>query len=379
VLGFADYYNTGGSADSNTSYTGTVTLSGTYNGFFDEVYRVVVSTSTTNGIGIPSKGGSNTYDGVMTTGGIFNGPSDITYTLSIDVTNGTTMGAGTGNVPTLSWTSTSTDDSDAATELLYPDHWYNVGSHGVMVKFTDAVFNTVNPAWTIACTAHTEASPGNATAAVGSARYIWGSDRGDDSSGPIQTVSGGWTRLGSRGLWINFGYGGVLGAKYEFYVICTPPQPQSYDITGLNFGNTTVSTESDLKCVMFEIVSGAVEMSSVKFGLQNHGSFSHHNAGNSDTYFRMGTVGPSNTAGTGDEDGLEWRTNVVAGDIDSDTPPSYLYATEDNLSVVATADLSESIGNVGLVSDPVWVNIRLGNSESGANSSISYRLYFDYS
>jgi len=27
----------------------------------------------------------------------------------------------------------------------------------------------------------------------------------------------------------------------------------------------------------------------------------------------------------------------------------------------------------------LWLNIRLGASETGANSSINYRLYFDYS
>lgn len=379
ILGFDDFYQYGGQADSNTNYAGVVSISGTYNGFFDEVYRVVVSTRTDNGIGVPNKDASNTYDGIITTGGVFNGGTSITYTLSIDVTNGSVMGAGSGNVPTLSWTSTSSDDSDVATELLYPDAWYNVGSYGLMVKFTDKVFVTCNPAWTIACYQHTEASPGNANAEVGVARYIWGSDRGDDSAGPIVTSSGGYTRLGSRGLWVNFTASGTLGAGYEFFVICAPPQPQDYDITGLNYGNVTVSTESDVKCVMFEIVSGAAEMSSVKFGLQNHGSFSHHNAGNLDTYFRFGTVGPANNAGTGDENKLEWRTNVVADDIDSDTPPSYLYATEDNLSVVSTADQSEEVGNTGLVSDPIWLNIRLGAAETGANSSINYRLYFDYS
>jgi hypothetical protein len=132
---------------------------------------------------------------------------------------------------------------------------------------------------------------------------------------------------------------------------------------------------------MFEIESGAAQMSTVKFGLQNHGSFSHHNAGNSDTYFRFGTVGPENVAGTGAINAIEWYPDITAADIDSDTPPSYLYATEDNLPVVSTADASEAIGNLGtgLVSDPIWLNIRLGSSETGANSTINYRLYFDYS
>lgn len=377
-LGFTDSYQSGGAADGNTNYLGVMAVSGTYNGFFDETYRVVVSTRTDNGIGTPSKGGSNTYTGTMTTGGVFNATTR-TYVLAIDVTNGTTQGGGTGNVPTLTWTSTSSDDSDTSTELLYPDTWMSIGTEGLMVKFSDAVFNTINPAWTIVCTAHSEASPGNANAPVGQARYIWGSDRGDDSAGPIVTSSGGYTRLGSRGIYLNYTASGTLGAGYEFYVTCTPPQPQSYDITGVNYGNVTVSTESDVKAVMFEIISGAAEMSTVKFGLQNDGSFSHHDAGNADTYFRFGTVGAGNPAGTGDVDGLEWRVNVVADDIDSDTPPSYLYDTTADLAVVSTADQSEAIGNYGLVADPVFVNIRLGAAETGSNSQINMRLYFDYS
>jgi hypothetical protein len=168
----------------------------------------------------------------------------------------------------------------------------------------------------------------------------------------------------------------------EFYVICTPPQPQSYNITNLNYGNVTVSTESPVRAVAFEIMSGAVEISTVKFGLQSKGSFQHHNAGNSDTKFRFGTVGPGNVAGAAPIDGLEWRTSVAAADISSDTPPAYLFATKQNLSVVSDADSSESIGvstYAGLCADPIWLNVKLGSSEVGANSTINYRIYFDYS
>ena len=119
-------------------------------------------------------------------------------------------------------------------------------------------------------------------------------------------------------------------------------------------------------------------MSTVKFGLQSHGTFEHHNENNSDTYFRFGTVGPGQVAG----DGLEWRANVVASDISSDTAPSYLYATKENLSVVSDADDSETIGAssfMGMTSDPIFLNIKLGASEVGANSTINYRIFFDYS
>jgi hypothetical protein len=386
VLGWTTKDENGGAATSNT-FAGTASVSGTYYGLVSEVYKVVISNDAdaNRGIGSASVGGGNTYAGTMTTGGVFNNASDIEYVINIDVSNGATMGGGTGNVPTMTWTSTgNADDSSVETELLYPDTWYKVGSKGLMVKFTDAVFVTASPAWTIQCYKPDNAG-GGASAPVGTAQYVYSSDRGDMSSSPTTTISGSYTVLGSRGVSIKFnptGGGDNLAAGDEFYVICAGPDnsaPAYPNVTSINYGNVTVSTESAVKCVMFEIESGAVQMSTVKFGLQSHGTFSHHETGNNDTYFRFGTVGMGNNAGSGDTDGIEWYPNVTAADIDGDTPPSYLYATDDNLLVVSTADASEAIGNSGLVADPIWLNIRLGAAETGANSTINYRLYFDYS
>jgi len=390
-LGFGSKIETGGAAATNRTttsgndYNGGIEISGSYDGFFDETYSVIISkgsNGTGNNIGTPSKGGSNTYTGTITTGGVFSHTGNISYVLSIDTTNGTTMGGGTGNVPTMSWTSTGSVDDGGPVELLYADYWYYVGTKGLMVKFTDAVFNTITPAWTIQCTYCQYTDGSNTQNPAGTAQYIWGSTRGDDWGGTaIVTSEITPSRLGSRGLYILFTGNNNFTAGDEFHVVCTPPQPQSYDITNLNYGNVTVSTESSVKCVIFEIASGAVEMGTVKFGLQNHGTFSHHDDGNEDTKFRFGTIGPGNNAGSNPTDGREWRANVVAADIDSDTPPSYLYATQEDLAVVADADSSESIGNsthMGMVADPIFLNIKLGASEVGANSTINYRCYFDY-
>lgn len=382
-LGFTTKSEAGGlnTPDGKAAYTfnGDVSISGAYYGFFDEVYKIVACNGdeAVNNIGSAGIGGSNTYLGTITTGGIYNHTADISYVIEIDATNGTTMGVGTGNVPSMRWTGDTQTDW---VELLYPDYWYKVGNYGLMVKFTDAVFNTVNPAWTIQCYKPDHVQGSNADAPLGTAQYMWGSDRGDDSASAVTTVSGGYTALGTRGLYIKFDGTNNLGAGDCYYVICSAPKPSNYNVTELNYGNVTVSTESDLKSVMFEIESGAAQMSTVKFGLQNHGSFSHHDAENNDTYFRFGTVGPAETGTT--PAGIEWKPNLLATDIDSDTPPVYLYATEDNLPMIATADASEALGSYplkGMTSDPLWLNIRLGASETGANSTINYRLYFDYS
>lgn len=378
-LGFGSKTETGGGATGN-SFNGGITTSGTYGGFFDETYRILINKEVQ--VGTPSKDGTNSYTGTLTADGVFDYGSSITYTMSIDVTNGTTMGAGTGNVPTMSWTSTGSADDGGPTELLYPDYWYSLGTKGVVVKFTDAVFNTVDPAWTVACTYAQYAEGSNVQAAAGTALYVWSSTRGDHAATALTTSDTAYVRLGTRGVYVKWTGSNNLFAADEFYVVCKPPQPTSYDITNLNFGNVTVSTDSTVKSVIFEIMSGAVEMSTVKFGLQSDGSFSHHDAGNADTEFHFGTVGPGNNAGTGSVDGLEWRANVTATDISSDTPPSYLYATKEDLAVVADADTSEALGAshyMGIVADPVFLGIKLGANEVGANSTINYRLYFDYS
>jgi hypothetical protein len=372
-------------------FNGTISVSGTYYGMFDEEYMVVITNddhsggdpSTIRGVDTGNIVKNITYDGTMTIGGIYNGSGDRTYKLTIDVTNGTTMGAGRGNVPRMKWETTAggadTMKAGYYVELLYPNYWYSLGTKGLQVKFTDAVFGAGH--WSIPVYQADYSDGTNVSGALGTARMLVTSKRGDYIDADVVTpTAGNWAALGSKGLYVSFSGSNNLNAGDEFRVNCAGPHPGSqsnYNISSLNFGNVTVSTDSDVKCVLFEIEAGAEEMSTVKFGLQNHGSFNHHNENNSDTKFRFGTVGPDNI-----KNGYEWYPNVLYTDIDSDVPPAYLYATEDNLSVVSTADLSESVGNyelVGLTSDPVWLSIHLGASETGANSTINYRLYFDYS
>jgi len=375
ILGWDAESNPGGAATSNT-YSGTITISGTYTGLFDEVYTILASNEPDNGIGALNDA-NIVYGGTATTAGMFTGTSDDTYTITIDVTNGTTMGAGTGNVPRMRWTSTNGDDMGGAEwiELLYPLHWYKVGTGGVMIKFTDAVFAA---GWFTLPVYETDTTDGaNPNGALGTAQYNYSSNRGDDSAAPITTSSGGYTALGTKGLYIKFSNANNLYARDVFYALCAGPlpgAPANYNISSLNYGNVTVSTDSDVRSVLFEIESGAVELSTVKFGLQNHGTFNHHKENNADTHFRFGTVGPGQP-----KTGTEWHQNVTYDDLDDDTPPAYLYAIDKSLAVVSTADNSETVGNFGLTADPVWLCIHLGASETGANSTINYRLYFDYS
>lgn len=373
-------------AYNSGSYTGAVTVSGVYGGQFDDFYTVMISSIET--VGNPTPGGGNTYAGTAQTGGIYTGTANDTYTVTIDTTNGSVMGAGSGNVPTFTVTDTpGTDDNANPIELLYPNHWYDVGQLGARIRFTDAVFGNGD---TFTIQALTASGGGGA---VGAATYIFSSSQEDSSKihsiSPITTSTVG-TQLGTRGVTIAFSNSGTLVARDRFNVTCRGPQPINSDTTQLNFGNVTVSTQSPTKVVWFEIISGAVAMSTVKFSLQSDGTFQHHDQGNNDTEFHFGTVGAGNDApgsGPTSNSQVEFPVDsngngrIVATDIDSDTPPSYLFATVADLPAVNSADLAEDIGNYlgGVVSDFIYLAIKLGANETGANSTINYRMYFDFS
>jgi hypothetical protein len=371
----------------NASYTGTATVSGVYRGAFDDVYNVVIAPSQPISSTV-AYGGGNTYGvanaGVATVGGFWNGDNNETYTVTISTTNGQTVGGGTGNVPTFTVTSNQSDNIATAQEILYPDYPYYIGTRGLLLKWTDAPFGN-SDTFTITCTKPLTVDGSNATAAVGTAKYIWRSYRHDDAT-VASTTSIGGAAIGTKGLVISWTNSGVLTPRDEWKIFCKGPTPEAYNVTNMVYGNVTVTTESPVKIHQFEIMSGAVVMSSMKFSLQSHGTFQHHSAGNNDTFFRFATVGAGYPGdGTAAQNGPEWTTSVVAADLataktlGNTGAPIGLAATKVNLSVVSSADTAETVGNVGLASDFILTNVRLGAEESGANSTIVYRAYFDYS
>jgi hypothetical protein len=104
------------------------------------------------------------------------------------------------------------------------------------------------------------------------------------------------------------------------------------------------------------------------------------------TFFRYGTAGygkPGDGVSAANT-GPEWTTDVTANDLataktsGNTGAPIHLDSTVVNLSVVSSADNAEDVGNKDLRAAFIWTIIRLGAQEYGANSSINYRLYFDY-
>jgi len=392
TLGFDTVNEQAGLDDSavnpSTSYIGTLTVSGAYGGQFDDLYTIMIADDET--VEDPVANGGNTYAGTAETGGLFTDTSsDNAYTVTIDTTNGSTMGAGGGSVPQFTVTDSPLNDDNAnPIELLFPNHWYDVGDLGVRIRFTDAVFGNGDIFTINAFTAS-----GTAAQAVGVAKYIFSSTTEDSSkidSIPAITTQTTGTQVGTRGVTVSFSDSGTLDLGERFFVICRGPQPSNSDVTQLNFGNVTVSTNSAVKTVWFELISGAVSMSTVKFSLQSDGTFQHHDQGDNDTEFHFGTTGADNNAvggGAGTNSQVEFSVDtdgfgdILAIDIDSDTPPSNMFATAADLAVVSSADNAEDIGNYlgAVVSDFMWLAIKLGANETGANSTINYRMFFDFS
>lgn len=364
----------GEATENNVSYTGQVTASGAYKGQFSDIYTVLIG--TTHPVGSVTASGANSYGGTSTSAGDWNEGTAETYTVTISTTNGSVMNNGAGNVPTFTVTSTQGDNVSTPVELLYSDYWYNIGTKGLRMKFTDSPFGN-GDTFTVVCTPIAEASSGATASAVGTAQYIWSSLKEGKSSSATTTSTTG-TAVGSKGVTIAFSNSGLLTRRDSFRVLCSGPQPTTLGVTVLNFGSVTVSTYSPTKSVWFELLSGATVLSSPKFGLNSHGTAQHHNAGNSDTKFAFGTAG----AGYPGSDGSEWKQGIVGStDLASDIPPAYLHATEDNMPVVSTADDSIEIGKPAgeMVTDFIHLAIKLGALETGANSTICLRMFFDYS
>jgi hypothetical protein len=367
---------------------GAITISGTYNGQFDDVFTIIATADDTIDSVTPDIVGS--FTGSISAGGTWNGPADDFYDIVVDLTNGSLMNAGTGNVPFIkSWTSdvTSDDNASANVEVLYSDTYYHIGTKGLMVKFSDGAFQDNGLGgneYHFRVTLHAPDDVdgiGSTSALTPNAKFIVKSLRGKDG-GPFDTdstfqqISGGTKDVG---IFLAFASGKTMTAGDAFTVLAKSVSPTSGDVgvTQVNYGNVTVSTESPVKAVNFEIKGGATLLTDLKFGLVSDGTFQHHDQNDSDTDIRFATVG----AGLPSAQDDEWPpSQVTATDLNggNGSPPAKLKAIKTNLNVVNSADLSETVGNTALNSDYIFVGIKVGASETGA-TTVTYRMFFDFS
>lgn len=368
------------SATNSNTYAGTVVASGTYGGLLDEEYHVVCTNAALFTI---TPGGGNVYAGTASITGDWNHNQGSTHTVTVDASAGKeVLNAGSGNVPlfTSSDAGAANDDVTTPQELLFSDEWYYLGTYGMLMGFSDAQFGD-GDTFTVTCT---PAAGGGGSVGAATVRYY--SSRGDNASANV-TTSTSPVSIGTKGVTASW-TASTLAAQDEWRIVCRAPHPEAYGVTSMSYGNVTVTTNSPVKVHQFEIVSGARVLSNVKFSLYSHGTFSHHDAGNNDTKYHFGTVGVANRGDGGGpvaDAGVEWVASVAATDISVDKvggatgAPTNLWAAKDDLAVVSDADSAETVGSAGLASDALFTAIKLGSSETGANSGTIYRVYFDYS
>jgi hypothetical protein len=379
-------YNGGIAAGNKTTNTwsGSVTVSGTsFAAAWDEYTVVAINSDAGDGQGSASiiTHASGTYPGTVTLGGIYNYTDGTTYHLSVSVSGSASYMNGILDAcPVMDWYSdpaSGDTTSSGSIQLLYPNYPYPLGNKGLWVKFSNAPFSYPGDAWMIQASGIV--APEGYDYQWGSAmrKVIWSSVRGDTQWDYQDTaVYGEYFAVGRKGIYVsaNQDYNVAPGDTLRFRV--SGPVPYRYDITSINLGNITVTTSSRVFCVRFDLIGGAVELTNVRYSLLDDGGMGYHDGVN--TAFRFGTVGAGQKAVNQSYD-VEWWNQVNVQDLV--TPkPDYLYAIDENLTEVSTADDSKVIGIdpfESLISDYVFCSIMLGADESG-QKTVVYRCYFDY-
>lgn len=372
-----------GNKTTNT-WSGSVTLSGTsFAPAWDEYTVTAINSDAGAGQGSASiiTHASGTYPGTVTLGGIYNFTTGTTYHLSVSVSGSASYMNGVKDAcPVMDWYADpggGDTTSSGSIQLLYPNYPYPLGNKGLWIKFSNAPFSYPGDAWQIQASGIV--TPVGFDYQWGSAmrKVIWSSIKGDvewdyQNTAPYNS----YFRVGRKGIYVsaNQDYNVAPGDTLRFRV--SGPVPYRYDITSINLGNITVTTSSRVFAVRFDLIGGAVELTNVRFSLLDNGGMGYHDGVN--TAFRYGTVGAGQPAVNTDYD-VGWWNQVNVQDLV--TPkPDYLYAIDENLTEVSTADDSKVVGIDpfdSLVSDYIFAAIMLGADESG-QKTVVYRCYFDY-
>lgn len=372
-----------GNKTTNT-WSGSISVSGTSFASSSDEYTVVAINSdagTGQGGATLITHASGTYPGTVTLGGVYNFTTSTLYHMQVTVSGSASYMNGVKDAcPVMSWYADAGEGDTVCSgsiQLLYPNYPYPLGNKGLWVKFSNAPFSFPGDAWRIQASGIL--APEGYDYVWGSAmrKVIWSSYRGDTEWTPQPTATyGSYFRIGRKGLYIagNQNYNVAPGDTLRLRV--PGPVPYRYDITSINLGNITVTTTSRVFCVRFDLIGGAVELTNVRYSLLDDGGMGYHDGVN--TAFRWGTVGAGQKAVNTNYD-VEWKNEVNAQDLVL-PKPSYLYAIDENLAEVNTADDSKVIGIDpfdALISDYIYCAIQLGADESG-QKTVVYRCYFDY-
>lgn len=373
-----------GNKTTNT-WSGSMSVSGTsFAAAWDE-YMVVAINQTDpvtpgQGSATVQTHASGSYPGTVTLGGVYNYTDNTTYHVNVAVSGSSSyMNGITGSVPVMTWYGVGGDTvASGSQELLYPNYPYPLGNKGLWVKFSNSPFTYPGDDWQIQASGILAPSGYNYQWGSALRKVIWSSYRGDTEWDYQDTATfGNYFRVGRKGIYVSANQDYSVAPGDTLRIRLSGPVPYRYDISSINLGNITVTTTSRVFCVRFDVIGGAVELTNAKFSLLDDGGMAYHDGTN--TAFRWGTVGAGQEGSSGSDFDVQWWNNVVATDMVA-PKPDYLYAIDENLEEVSTADDSKTIGIDqfdGLVSDYIFNAIQLGADESGAKTVI-YRCYYDY-
>lgn len=167
TLGFSTVTTSNGSTGTN-GYNGSVTLNGLYTGLDNIFFWVKVSG---NNIFTLTPNATNFYKGSVIVSGNFNSVTSIQYTITISTLNSNKSLSGIGNNPTFSVTSTGGDSSPSNMEIVAYDAWYEIGTKGVRIKFSDYAFGN-GDSFIIDCVSPQTANGITSTAAADTVKFV---------------------------------------------------------------------------------------------------------------------------------------------------------------------------------------------------------------
>jgi hypothetical protein len=359
---YLDTVITGTGVDGENGYSGSVSVSGIYTGMTNDTYWIMCSG---NNIFTVTPNPSNIYKGSIEVAGTFLSSSSINYTIAINTTNGNIANQGWGFTPKFTVSSTDTDDTPVACDLLSYGVWYEIGNKGVKIRFTEYPFGN-GDSFTIDCLAPQTADGTNNTANSDEATFIVMSNEGVIQSPTLLTyVDDPYTPYYKltleKGLEVNFESGTFT--KGDTFVV------KAYMDTYYEYGDVNlglIGTGEVGGCVGVRVIikEGAYKLDWCKIGFSDKKEIV--SLGYNKTEMRSGTVGKVKPKNTNEAVTTSNPVSII------DQFNYYLNYWE----VGYYFDLG--CGDPVFASDPLYFIFKAGEEELTQLITPSFNIYYSY-
>lgn len=353
-LGLSAATFTAGGTITNT-YAGTATFNSTYLGLTQATYWVKVSG---NDIFTVTPGSSNYYKGTVTAKGNFPSANAISYQITVNALQGNMAENGKTFSPTFSVSSTYGDSVPVSCELLYYNHWYEVGNYGVRIKFSEYPFQT-GDTFQIDCLPPQTADGTNATATAATAKFIVLSTDGTGITTPT-LLNDGVLPL-SKGMSISFSSGTFN--KGDTFIV-NGFGPTYTEVTPIDIGIAGLGEQGAYGFSRLIIKEGAHRLSWCKIGLKTVGAMLDYNYGES--MFDMGTLGVNAS-----KNSCELPQTFTA-----DTVPAQMASHVSYMPIDSFIDIG--CGSPIFASDFWYFSLQAGLTEATQEFYPAFIVYYNY-